>query len=120
MANNFLPTPDPQLTSQLSSAYDRLVQAADHCYNAAADPARLASAEAEQRAAIGLLIGGVLREEFVAGRSLGIAGIPGACDPPRFDDVGPGCSPPSAALVDADRHLPASVPRAATRAPTTS
>jgi hypothetical protein len=77
-ANNFLPTPDPQLTGQLSNAYDRLVQAADHCYDGVGDPARLASAEAEQRTAIGLLVGAVLREEFVSGRSLGIAGIPGA------------------------------------------
>lgn len=77
-ANNFLPTPDPQLTGQLSAAYDRLVQGADRCYNGAGDPAALASAQSELRAAIGLLIGGVLREEFVAGRSLGIPGIPGA------------------------------------------
>jgi hypothetical protein len=77
-ANNFLPTPDPQLTSQLSGAYDRLVQAADRCYNGVGEPATLASAEAEQRVAIGLLIGAVLREEFVAGRSLGVTGIPGA------------------------------------------
>jgi hypothetical protein len=71
-----LTTPDHQLTNLLADAYDAFIQAADRCANDPGSPTVLAAVDRERHRAVGLLVAGVLREEDVAGRSLGIRGIP--------------------------------------------
>lgn len=71
-----LPAPDAKLTTLLAAAYDDLVQASARCVHAPSDAAVLTKVDRERHRAVGLLVAAVLREEAVAGRSLGIQGIP--------------------------------------------
>lgn len=71
-----LTTPDDQLTHLLSGAYDDYVQASDRCVAASGDAATLASVSRELVRADALLVAAVQVEEALAGRRLGIAGIP--------------------------------------------
>lgn len=74
--NDELPTPDAQLTTLLSNAYDGYVRAAVTCYDDASSASVRARVVRELAAAQGELIEAVLREEAVTGIGLGIKGIP--------------------------------------------
>ncbi|HEV3212348.1 MAG TPA: hypothetical protein VGZ03_03020 [Acidimicrobiales bacterium] len=73
---DLLPTPDPQLTAHLSASYDGFVRAAAQCVSSPGEGAVLARVDRELALAIGDLYAGVLREEVVAARHLGVPGPP--------------------------------------------
>jgi len=76
MITDLLPTPDDQLTTELSSSLDGLVHAASLCVDAPGSPSTLARVDRQLARAIGGLVASVLREEAVAGKALAVPGIP--------------------------------------------
>jgi hypothetical protein len=73
---DLLPTPDGQLTDLLSASYQGFVQAAARCDEHTASQAVLRAVDLEVARSVSELIEGVLREEAVTGKSLGIKGVP--------------------------------------------
>jgi hypothetical protein len=73
---DLLPTPDPQLTQLLSSAYDEYVHASAVCDEHSTSRSGLDGVVGDLDAGFGKLVEGALREESVTGRSLNVKGIP--------------------------------------------
>lgn len=73
---DLLPSPDAQLTKLLDAAYLGFAQAATTCDLHTSSRADLSAVAQQCDVAFGELVAGVVREEAVTGRSLGVAGLP--------------------------------------------